>query len=340
MKPCCPILKREKTDEEFYKRWLRDRLPEHIFDFHIHLNLPEHIPEISEDRVHSDWAFESGLILPCETAAANGASLFPDSTYEMAGFPWPIQEADLKANNSYLMEKKGDGLIHPFMAVAPDFSQEYIESMLPEFQGFKPYPDLVSKTKGAEISIFSFMPKWQLKILDRHKKAVVIHLPRKERIADPNNLKELLTMRQEYPDIQIVIAHFGRSYNPYYLKEALTQMGKDAWGFYYDTAAVLNPKVYQLAFEALPEDHIFYGTDSPIMLWHGKRQWTERSYTNLVQEPFSWNHHLEGEEKESRYVLCLYEQAKAILDTIGEMQLGKQFAEKLFWENGKKFLGI
>ena len=340
MKPVCPVLKKSKRDEEFYDRWWKGRLPHYIFDFHIHLNLPEHIPEITEERIHSDWAFEAGLILPCETAVDYGSRLFPDSSYEMAGFPWPIQEAYLKENNAYLLRKKEEGLTHPFMAVSPDFSEEYIEQQLPSFRGFKPYPDLVSTVKGAEISIFSFMPEWQLKILNRHKKAVVIHLPRKNRIADPNNIKELLEMRQKFPDIQIVIAHFGRSYNLYYLQEAFSKMGKDIDGFFFDTAAVLNPAVYRFAFEKLPSTHIFYGTDSPIMLWHGKRMWLERTYTNLVQEPFSWNHHIEGKAEESQYVLFLYEQAKVILDVIDQMQLGQNFAEKIFYKNSKSFFEI
>lgn len=108
-------------------------------------------------------------------------------------------------------------------------------------------------------------------------------------------------MRQKYPDIQIVIAHFGRSFTPVYLKCALKQMGDDIAGFYFDTAAVLNPDVYSLAFEHLSLKQILYGTDAPIMLWHGRRRWTEQAYINLVREPYSWNTHEEGEEIEAGY---------------------------------------
>ena len=331
MKPECPALKRTETDEAFYDRFLRGRMPKRIFDFHVHVNLPEHIPSISEERLHSDWAFECGLILPCETAYRYAKQLFPDTLYRLAGFPWPIQEADLEAGNRYLLEKKAEGLATPFMAVRPDFTERYIEEQLPAFCGFKPYPDLVSTVKGAEISIFSFMPHWQLKILNRHRGTAVIHLPRKGRIADPDNVRELLEMRQSYPDIQIVIAHFGRSFNLVYLKEALEQMGDSAADFYYDTAAVLNPEVYELAFSKLPLQRILYGSDAPIMLWHGKRTWTDRTYTNLTSEPYSWNRHLEGAEAESGYTFFLYEQMKVILDTLEHMGLGDGVKEDLFY---------
>lgn len=340
MKPECPKLEVTSMDKAFYEQNLRHRIPDKIFDFHVHINLPEHITEISEARIHSDWAFECGLILPCETAYHYAGKLFPDVQYAIAGFPWPIQEAQLKENNHYLLEQKKRGFLTPFMAVRPDFSETYIEEQISEFCGFKPYPDLVSSVKGAEISIFHFLPHWQLDILNRHHKTVVIHLPRKERIASSDNVRELLEMRQKYPDIQIVIAHFGRSFNPVYLERALEQMGDDITGFYFDTAAVLNPDVYRLAFERLPLKQILYGTDAPIMLWHGRRRWTEQTYINLVREPYSWNTHEEGERAEAGYTFFLYEQMKVILDLLEEMKLGEEVKSGLFYENASGLLKL
>lgn len=338
MKPECPVLKRMENDEEFYVKYLKGRMPDRIFDFHVHLNLPEHIPDMSEERLRSDWAFECGLILPCETAYRYAGLLFPDTEYRIAGFPWPVREADLVSGNRYLLDKKAEGKVTPFMSVRPDFTEDYIEELLPEFCGFKPYPDLVSTVKGAEISIFRFMPHWQLEILNRHRKAVVIHLPRKGRIADPENVRELLEMRQEYPDVQIVIAHLGRSFNPVYLREALKQLGSSAADFYYDTAAVLNPEVYELAFEKLPLTQILYGSDTPIMLWHGKRRWTDNTYINLTNEPYSWNHHEGGEAAEKGYTFFLYEQMKVILDTLERMGFGEDIKRGLFFGNTSQLL--
>ena len=338
MKPICPKLDYTEQDKQFYKEYLKSRMPEQIFDFHIHLNLPEHVPEISEERIHSDWAFESGLLLPVETAKAYAGRMFPDSLYKMAGFPWPIKEADLTANNEYLKEERKKGNALPFMAVAPWHEESYIEEQLPYFAGFKPYPDLVAGEKGADISIFSFMPHWQLRILDRQKKTVVLHLPRKGRIADKDNIRELLELRQQYPDIQIVIAHLGRSFNPCYLEAALEEMKEEAGGFFWDTAAVLNPDVYKTAFEKLPEERILYGTDAPIMLWHGKRRWTYDTYINLEREPFSWNHHEEGVQKEGQYTLFIYEQLKNIFDTAEMLEKDREFIRKLFCKNAEHLL--
>ena len=67
----------------------------------------------------------------------------------------------------------------------------------------------------------------------------MLHLPRAERIASPENVRELLEISQRYPEVAIIIAHFGRSFCPYYLERGLEQLGQEGQGFYFDTTAGL-----------------------------------------------------------------------------------------------------
>lgn len=334
-----PYFTKTKIDEEFYLENLEYRMPERIFDIHIHINLEEHVKGVSRETILSDWALECGITLPCEDAYYCAAELFPGVKYRIAGMPWPIQGADIKANNKYLAEKKAEGRLFPFMSTLPEWETEYVEEILVKggFVGFKPYPDIVSGKKGADISLFDFITADQLKILDRHRKAVIFHLPRQERLADPDNIRELLDIRQKYPDITIIIAHFGRSFCPYYLSKGLDMMG-GAEGFYFDTAAVINPEVYHIAFQRIPADKILYGSDLPIFFWHGKRKWTERQYINLCRENFSWNRHHEPSEEE--YTLFLYEQLKAVLDAIDKAGFQDDQKRGIFWENSLQALKL
>ena len=335
MRPVCPLIHITENDREFYKRYIESRIPGKIFDMHIHINLPEHIPAMTEERLHSDWAFECGLILPYSTAIEYAHMLLPGCKYGIAGFPWPVQEADLVANNAYLANLHKETKMTPFMGVSPEMSERYIRETIPDFLGFKPYPDRVSSVKGADISIFSFLPHWQLEILNEAKKAVVIHLPRKNRIADQDNIRELIEIKEKYPDVTVIVAHLGRSYNPCYLEEAIFQMGEAIKWFYFDVAAVINPQVYKVAFSSLPLSHIMFGTDAPIMLWHGKRVWSERGYTNYTSENYSWNKHSEGTEAEKKYTFILYEQLKSILDTVDELGLGEEVKDRFFHSNAE-----
>ncbi len=337
-----PYFEKTPLDDAFYAQHLRARLPARIFDVHVHLNLPEHLDKVPEERWRSDWALESGHLLPVEDAYACARELFPDARYAIAGMPWPIREADLAANNRYLAAARAEGRISPFLAVRPEWDPEEVERELLEggFVGFKPYGDMVSGVKGAELSIFDFLPRRQLEILDRHGRAVLLHLPRRERIADPDNVRELREILQRYPRVVVIVAHLGRSFCPWYLREGLRQLGPDAEGLYFDTSAVINPATYELAFDRLSAERILFGTDMPILFWHGRRTWTEREYRNLCREPFSWNTQRESPEVEAAYTLFLYEQMKAILDACDRHRLSPEQKDGLFWSNARRALKL
>ena len=336
-----PYFERTSRDVQFYEEFLRPRLPDAIFDSHVHLNLPEHVAAVTEERVSSDWALECGYVLPCEDAYACVRELYPDSQYSIAGFPWPIREADLEANNAYLADLSGQGLLSPFMCVRPEWPVEKIEGTLldGQFVGFKPYADMLTGVKGADVSIFDFFPHEQWQILDRHQKAVVLHLPRRDRIADEDNVQELKEARDRYPNVAIIIAHFGRAYCPLYLEEGLDLLGSPE-DFHYDTAAVVNPQVYDVAFSRIPTDRILYGSDMPILFWHGRQEWTEREYHNLCREGFSWVTERRSPAEEATYTLFLYEQMRAILDAVDRHGLSDEQKAGIFGENARGILSV
>ncbi len=337
-----PYFEYTEFDLSFYEKYLRSRIPSKIFDVHVHMNLPEHIEKVPAERWFSDWALECGRLLPCDDAYACAREIFPETEYSIAGFPWPIKEADIEGNNRYLAEMRKKGKCSPFMTVKPGWDQESIDKALTKggFVGFKPYPDMVSGLKGADISIFSFLPHEQWEILNRHKKAVMLHLPRKGRFSDNDNVRELLEIRQKYPDITIIIAHFGRSFCPYYLKNGLSKM-KGAEGFYFDTSAVLNPEVYDIAFSEISTDRILFGSDMPIPFFHGRRTWTEKDYKNLCREKYSWNKDgHEPPEIEKKYTLFIYEQMKSMLDAVERNGLNDNQKLGIFFKNAKKALKL
>jgi len=336
-----PYFTRTALDEDFYQEHLSPRLPSSIFDVHVHINLLEHIEAVPESRWLSDWALESGHLLPCEDAYACAAELYPDVEYTIAGFPWPIREADMTQNNTYLARLRGQGKLTPFMTVRPEWPVAEIEQTLVDggFVGFKPYPDMVSGSKGAEMSIFDFLPHGQWEVLNRHGKAVMLHLPRRGRLADDDNVRELLTARDRYPDVSIIIAHFGRAFCPVYLQEGLEKLG-GAHDFYFDTTAVINPEVYDLAFSEIGADQILYGSDMPILLWHGRREWTKLAYRNLCREEFSWKSEHRPAEEETGYTLFLYEQMRAILDAMEHHGFTRQESDGIFGNNAKRALGL
>jgi hypothetical protein len=326
-------------DKAFYREILQPRLPSQLYDIHVHLNLQEHVAMVPQERWLSDWAMEIGHVLPVNDALACTEELFPQSRYHINGFPMPVKEADLRSNNSYLAEQQRQNKLSAFMCIMPEWKDEEIERGLEEegFLGVKPYPDMVSGVKGADIGIFDFMPPNQWEILNRHKKVVMLHLPRKDRLPADGNIQELKHIRQSYPDLFIIIAHFGRSFCPVYLEEGLNKLG-DADGFYFDTSAVLNPSVYDVALTRLHPEQILYGSDMPITLFHGRREWTDRSYINLSSEDYSWNTDRRSPEEEASYTLFIYEQLAAMLDAMDRNGISKEHREGIFFNNARCLL--
>jgi uncharacterized protein len=337
-----PRYERTSRDSAFYEDRLRSRLPDAIFDVHVHINLPEHVVRVPTERLESDWALQCGAVLTCEDAYRLAHDMFPGVRYSFAGFPWPVCEADLEANNCYLAEMRGLGWLSPFMAVKPEWDAGEVEATLLEggFVGFKPYPDMVSGKKGAEISILDFIPHAQWKILEKHGKAAVLHLPRAERLASPANVSELLEIRQKYPGVAIIIAHVGRSFCPDFMRRGLQALGPHAQEFHFDLSGVMHAESLRLAFESLPLERIMYGSDLPIFHWHGETQCTEKGYLHLSRESFPWVKEHRPPEAESRYVLFLYRQVDAILDALERSGATQGQKKGVFGENAKRALGL
>ncbi len=329
------------TDRAFYREHIAPRMPERLFDIHVHAFLPEHTAMIPEEKRTAFWANECAKPLTVEDAHAVGKELFPDAGFSFAAFPTASPDADTRGMNDYVARKGREGLCTPLMMVRPEWDIDDIERTYDEggFAGLKPYPGFVEGGSRGEVGVFEYMPRSQWELLDRRGGAVMLHIGRAERFADPRNIRDLLAARDGYPGVTIIVAHLGRSYCPYYLREGLGLMG-DPSGFYFDTTAVINPEVFDIAFSEIPAERICYGTDMHVLLWHGRREWTERAYINLARENFSWNTDRRPAEEEARCTLFLYEQMKAMLDACDDHGLDEAGVRGVFAVNGERALKI
>ena len=329
-------------DREFYERRIKGRMPKTFVDSHSHMNLPEHTVDIPPERLADDWALQNGLLMSAEDAKLYYGTMFPDQQWNITSFPFPVKEAHLEDNNDYVAQCARDGKIkYGLMCIKPEYSTDYIIKEYREkgFSGLKPYPDMVSGQKGAEIGIFEFMPHEQFAMAEKEKMPIVMHLPRAGRMPDDGNIRELREIRQKYPDLTMVIAHCGRCYTPYHFGIALDKLGEDAKGFHFDTAAVLNPAVIEMALDRLDYRKILFGTDQPIFLWHGYRNWTDTKYINLAREDFPWNVHKEDPEIQKGYTLFVYRQIDNILTVLEEKGMGEDVKNAIFHENAVRVFG-
>ena len=342
-----PYFQKTDRDRAFFEEHIDPRLPKTIFDMHLHLTRPSDCTGIPQEAVEKDWAMQSGISMDKDDLRGYTQTLWGKRRFLANAFPMPIRGVDLMSANRHLADllrenDPDDDLVirTAEVAISPEFDPDECEEMMLNggFLGYKPYPDLVSGQKGADIRIPDFLPDAFMRSLDRNRRAVTIHLPRAERIASPLNIREMLELRQKFPDAKIIIAHYGRSYNIEVIEKAYAAMGRDIEGFYFDNAAVINPAVHRFMLEHVPQDRIFYGSDLPLLLWHGKRTWENGTYQNHAREPFPWtaNDTATAEEKET-YTFLHYEQMKNILDVVYEIG-GEALAEQVFRKNAETFV--
>lgn len=332
--------KKTEADIEFYDKYLRGCLPSKIADVHLHISRPEYTANAEEDPY--SWAAQCAGTMTAEDYAIYSKTFYPDSEVFVNALPQVTRGADVDGGNGYISRLKRENALVRWahMLVDPRWNAEETELKLINggFDGYKPYPDFVSGARGSEIGIFEFVTREQLAVLDKHKKSMVLHLPRAGRYPDPHNIGELLAILEKYPGIKLILAHCGRCYAIDHIRRAKELMG-EAFGYiHYDLAAVLNPEVIRFMLENVPHTNIMYATDLPVFLWHGKRRWTNTEYFNLAREDFPWNRHEEGTEAENNYVFFIYEQLKNILDA-AEQFGGGELTERLFWKNAAEYLG-
>ena len=329
-------VERTSIDKQFYNDHLLHRLPNRMFDAHQHILKKEFLEHVDPSVRAADWAAQCYDEMTFEDSEAFANLLFPTVAYERNALTVVSKGADLQAANRYLASLLSEGkLSYAMMTLDPGWTDYSIEKTLVEggFCGIKPYPDLITGNKSSDVSIFECMPISVLDILNRNKKAMTLHIPRKGRLADPRNVNEIKLIHDQYPDIKMIIAHMGRCYSEGTFEEAIKLMGDTMEELTFDLSAVLNPAVLDMALEVADHNKLLWGTDLPVFMWHGRRRWTKTAYYNLARENFPWNQHTEEPQLESGYTFFLYEQCRNILDAIDRTHAGASLREAVFYRN-------
>ena len=333
------------TDREFWKAHLEDWLPEKIFDAHTHVQEPELRVEAMTDAMRKQyWVNEVLESIGAEDAQRCYRSVFPQRDFSCLAMGMPSLEFDVQQSNRLLSQECVKRGWKCLAVTCPQWPAAQVAEALdrPGVVGVKPYYALIShdpssRDKHIEASIFDFLPHHQLEVLNSRRAWVTLHVPKKCRLCDPANIAEIKQIRRQYPDVILVIAHFGRCYTLPHAEQALPEFADDE-GLYFDNSAVLNPDVHRLALEILGPNRIIYGTDNPVFYMRGRRQWHGTSYVNRTSYPFYFNQDREPPEIEATYTLYMYEALRAIKQACEDLSLNRECVENIFYRNATKLL--
>jgi len=326
-------------DTKVYEEEIRPWLPPEIIDCHVHIGLEEHCGPVSEERRKEIWAIEVGLHQTWEELRNSHRTLFPDRQVQSLVFGNVYREADIESGNAYVL----NGALDPrndaeaLLVTRPEWNPKVVaEAISVGFVGIKPYPDLVAQGMN-EAAIYDFVPRGHLSVLNQLSGILMLHLPRPGRLADPQNIRDLLEISEQYPSIKMIVAHIGRAYCLPTARLGLPYLAERD-GIYFDLSANLNTDVFEYALEMVGPERLLFGSDLPVMMIRGQREHFDDKYVNYTNGPYSWNVNRKDPEEESRYTFYVYEQLRALIKAVTRLGLGREAMEKMLYSNSKSLL--
>lgn len=329
---------RETTKHERNMRiWheeLDEFVPEKVLDFHVHV-------------------FCEGVLAEGETMSCAGhdivkydlddlrqdlSELYPGRETSAVCFGFPNVGNDKELNDRYVAEQCDNARFFPLRLFDPlNDTPEKVERDFEEnaFLGFKPYLNYVRKADPNDVEIHEMMPDWAMKIADERGLIVMLHIPRKQRLADPLNQSQIVELCKRYPNAKIVLAHVGRAY---YVKNVVGYLDrlKVLPNLWYDLAMLNNWEVLEYLFKTAPAERILYGTDIPIAVAPGKSVEINDQYTYVTPAP--WRLSISDDHEKLVFTSFLYEELRAIKKAVARTGHSRKFVRQLFYDNGMALL--
>lgn len=318
---------------EIWRDEFEDFVPRRVLDFHVHVF--DHATMRGRD-VHS-VAGHPIAKYDLEDLKQDLPEVYPGRDTFAVCFGSPSPRYDMAGNNSFVAANCDGKRFFPFRMVDPAEDPERIRADVIEqgFMGFKPYLDYVRKADRNDVEIVEMLPGSIMDIAEQLRLIVMLHIPRKRRLEDPVNQRQIVELCRNYPHAKIVLAHIGRAY---YLANVTGNLEslRTLPNLYVDLAMLNNWEVLEHTFDRFPRERILYGTDVPIALAPGKSVEINNQYTYVT--PVPWRLSISDDHGKLVFTSFIYEQLRAIKKAVDRLGLGKAFLESLFFDSGMKLL--
>ena len=308
-------------------------VPGKVLDFHVHVVNAEAIPP-------GETYSAGGHELACydmDDLRQDLGEVYPGRETYAVCFGSPNERFDRRENNAYVAANCDRKRFFPLRLIDPAEDPAEVRRDVAEsgFLGFKPYLNYVRKADPNLVEIHEMLPDGIMRIADELSLIVMLHIPRKQRLADPINQAQIVEICEGYPKAKVVLAHIGRAY---YLKNVLGNLDnlKGLPNLYVDLAMLNNWEVLEHTFSVFARERILYGTDIPIALAPGKSVEINDQYTYVT--PVPWHLSISDDHGKLVFTSFLYEQLRAIKRAAERIGLGRDFLEAVFFDNGMALL--
>lgn len=346
-----PLLDIKPYDRQYYETVLRPFLPKTFIDCHAHIWLHEFHREGGLREGSQNWPRLVAKENSIEDLKETNRLLFPENKVISAVYGDPVVTIDRERNNRYVAEKARENHFPALYLSHPSQSPEELEQAVladPVFRGIKVYLQFSPAYIPAdEIRIYDFLPKEHLEVANRNKWVVQLHIARPGRLADPVNYCQLLEIEQNYPDLQLLVAHLGRAYaneDVGHALEYLKHTEKTVWDFTANT----NDWVIEQVLQHFGPERLIYGSDFPAFRMRARRVVENGVYVNEIPQGLFPPEAIRGDvhmreiagPEADRITFFIYEEINACRLACERLGLGKADVEKIFYANSSRIFGL
>ncbi len=320
-------------DRELLGRLTREGLPERIFDAHVHVFERACFPPGFEWPPRECYNRFGGQHTLAQFLGATQV-LLPGRTTGMLSFGTPHAHCDRATAARYTGAVSDNRTRFGLALVAPADSAAELESRLRAHHliGYKPYRCYVTGMDAEAVRIPHLLPAEQMELADALGLAVMLHIPRESRLADPDNQRDMVAICRRYPRAQIIFAHVGRAYWYRNVVGNLDGIARcpNAW---LDTAMVNHTEVLHYAFSHFPRERLLFGSDAPIAWLRGKSVEINDQYAYLMAEPYAIGTAIHDPASTVEFTFFYYEMLQAVLDAARRANWTTADLDGFFWGN-------
>lgn len=330
-------------DKQIYEQELRDFLPEKIIDVHAHVWLDHlKVKDPNEPKRTVTWTRVVALDNPIEHLQETYQLLFPGKNVSALFFA----NGEGDGNNIYVSESAKKTGWPALYFSHPTETAEELEKHIREggFLGVKSYLSLSPKyIPGPEVRIFDFFPHHQLAVLDRLGGIVMLHIPRNGRLKDPVNLAQIAQIKEQYPNIRLIVAHIGRAYVQSDIGNAFDTLDQYP-DLMYDFCANCCDDAIEACLRHAGPKHLMFGLDMPILRLRTHRIQENGTYINLVPPgiygDLGGDPHMRevSPEEGEKITFFAYEELLAFKRVAGKLGLSRSDVEDIMYNNAHNLI--
>ncbi len=338
------------NDKRIYEEELKDFLPQKMIDIHTHLWRKEFVdndPNLAGKNLRSKrvvvWPSLVAATNPIEDLQETYRLMFPGKEVSALCF---TTKMPYDKNNDYAAKSTAAAGWAALYYCDPMESAEELEQHIREggFLGVKSYlsrsPEYLPEP---EVRIFDFFPKHHLAVLDRMGAIAMLHLPRPGRLKDPVNLHQIKELKEEFPNVRLIIAHVGRAYTKEDVGDAFAFLDTIP-GILYDFSANCCEYAITEVLRHAGAKNVMFGSDLPILRMRTHRIEENGTYINLVPPGLygdpSQDPHLRevSPEEAEKITFFMYEELLAFKRAAQALNLSTEDVEDIMYNNAAKLL--